>query len=39
MMHVVGNSMPCHVNRPFGVVGTSTVLPGLIVKVTFGARG
>jgi hypothetical protein len=39
MMHVVGNSMPFHVNLPFGAVGTSTVLPGLMVKVTFGALG
>ena len=38
-MHVVGNSIPCHVNRPFRAVGTSTALPGLIVNVTAGARG
>jgi len=38
-MHVVGNSLPCQLNVPFGRVFTSMLLLGLILRMTLGARG
>jgi len=38
-MQVVGYSLPCQLNVPFGRVFSSIVLVGLIFTMTFGTRG
>jgi hypothetical protein len=38
-MQVVGYSLPCQLNVPFGRVSSSMLLLALIFTMTFGARG